>query len=737
MAEAQLAMTDLSDFRTRRAVLPEPLPAGTVTFLLTDIESSTRTWESHAPAMADAVARHYEILDRAISAHGGVRPVEQGEGDSLVAVFPRATDAVAAAAEAQRALSTEPWPEGASLAVRIAIHTGEAQFRGDRYYTGPSIIRCARLRALAHGGQVLISAVTADLLVDGLPAGAALLPLGTHRLRDLRHPERIFQLAHPELPADFPPLRSLDALPNNLPVHLTTFVGREPALAELGALLDEHRLVTLVGAGGSGKTRLAAQLAAEVAECHPDGVWWAGLAAVGDLANVAWTVMSALGMGDDRGLDPVGRITGCLRDTRTLLVLDNCEHVLDAVADLADRVLRSCPNVAVLATSREPLGVSGEVAWRVPPLSLPGEGESSRNDILRSEGVRLFVERARDARPSFEVDDDNATVLGAICSRLDGLPLAIELAAARIRSLPPQRILDGLSDRFRLLTGGARTATARQKTLHASVEWSHDLLGDEERVLFRRLAAFAGGFSLEAAEAVAATDPLEAWEVLGLLSDLVDKSLVVFDGERYRLLQTILDFATAQLLRSGETDEVRDRHAAWFLDVAESASADLERELRPARLAALAVEHDNLRVALEWSMAKDDDDLALRLVVALGFFWIVHAHYTEGLAWHRRVLARVPRDRSTLRCRAVWALGHMSLNCAEVSNGFGTEELTEAIEIARGLDDPALLARPLGDMGAIQNFGLPGDAEATFVEALDAARQAGDEWALAHVLWWQ
>jgi len=739
MAEPQLAMTDLSEFRARRAGAPSPdlLPAGTVTFLLTDIESSTRTWESHGPAMAQAVARHYEIVDEVVGVHGGVRPVEQGEGDSVVAVFSRATDAVAAAADAQRALIAEPWPDGAALAVRMAVHTGEAQLRDDRYYTGPSIIRCARLRALAHGGQVLISGVTADLLADGLPVGAALLPLGTHRLRDLRQPERVFQLVHPELPAGFPPLRSLDALPNNLPVHLTSFVGREPALAELGARLAEHRVVTLVGAGGSGKTRLAAQVAAEVSDWHPDGVWWVELATVTDPGNVGWTVMAALGMGDDRGLDPVGRITGCLADSRTLVVLDNCEHVLDAVAGLADRVLRACPNVTVLATSREPLGLAGEVAWRVPPLSLPGEGDSSVDGVLRSEGVRLFVERARDARPSFEVDEATAPVLTAICTRLDGLPLAIELAAARIRSLPPQRILDGLSDRFRLLTGGARTATARQKTLHASVEWSHDLLSEGERVLFRRLAAFAGGFSLEAAEAVAAAEPLKAWEILGLLSDLVDKSLVVFDGERYRLLQTIHDFATARLLLSGETDVVRDRHAAWFLQVAESASAELERALRPASLVGLAVEHDNLRVALEWSMAREDDDLALRLVVALGFFWMVHGHYTEGLAWHRRVLARVPGDSSKLRCRAVWALGHMSLNCAEVSNGFGTEELIEAIDIGRRLDDPALLARPLADMGALHNFGVPGDAEAAFTEALDCARRAGDEWALAQALWWE
>ncbi|MGH9001557.1 MAG: ATP-binding protein, partial [Acidimicrobiia bacterium] len=437
-------MSELSDYRlkTRAEVLSAPpegsgvlgpsLLTGTVTFLLTDIEGSTRAWEAQGPRMAEAVARHYEILDVAVAGHGGVRPIEQGEGDSLVATFARASDAIAAALEAQQALTEEDWPEGAEIAIRMALHTGEAQLRDDRFYVGPGIIRCARLRALAHGGQVLISSTTADLLADGLPEGGSLLPLGVHRLRDLRQPERVFQLSHPSLPRGFPPLRSLDALPNNLPVQLTSFIGGEAELAELGALVSEHRLVTLVGAGGCGKTRLAAQVAAEIADAFPDGVWWAELAPLTDPDRLPWAVMASLGLGDDRGLEPVERMTSYLGERRVLMVLDNCEHVLATAARVVDGLLRSCPNVTAVTTSREPLGVPGEVAWRVPPMSLLGDGtEASPDAALAADGVRLFVERAVDVRPTFRLDAGNAPTVAAICTRLDGLPLAIELAAAR------------------------------------------------------------------------------------------------------------------------------------------------------------------------------------------------------------------------------------------------------------------------------------------------------------------
>ena len=450
--------------------------------------------------------------------------------------------------------------------------------------------------------------------------------------------------------------------------------------------------------------------------------------------------MGALGLGDDRGLDPVERITTYIAEGRVLLVVDNCEHVLAPAAAMLDGILRACPHVTALATSREPLGVPGEVVWRVPTLSLPNvesEADPTVDSVVDCEGVRLFAERALDARPGFRIDSGNAGTVAAICRRLDGLPLGIELAAARVRSLSPERILDGLADRFRLLTGGARTAVARQQTLQASVEWSHHLLTDAERIVFRRLAAFSGGFSLEAAEAVAGGGPVETSDILGVLSDLVDKSLVVFDGERYRLLQTIHDFANAQLLASGEPIEVRDQHAAHYLAMAEEAAAALARELRGDMLAALERDHDNLRIALEWSVAKEDDTPAVRLVVALALFWLQHGHFSEGLAWHRRVISRIPSTTPSIRCKVAWGLGHLSLNCMDLSSaGFGIGEIREAVDIARQLGDPALLARPLADLGAFQMFGVPGEPEVTIREATEAARQAGDQWAVAHSLWW-
>jgi predicted ATPase/class 3 adenylate cyclase/DNA-binding CsgD family transcriptional regulator len=748
MAESERIVSDLSEFRARMGDQAEPtppaaeavrrsLPTGTITFLLTDIEGSTRGWEEHGSAMATAVRRHYEILDAAVTRAGGVRPIEQGEGDSLVAAFPRASDAVLAALDAQRALLDEDWPGGSRVSVRIALHTGEAQIRDERYYTGPSIIRCARLRSLAYGGQVLISNSTADLLVDGLPEGASLRPLGVHRLKDLREAERVYQLVHPALEESFPPLRSLDALPNNLPTQLTSFVGRARELSEIAAQLAEHRLVTLTGAGGCGKTRLAAQLAGELIDSYPDGVWWVDFAPLSDPDAVAPAVMVVMGLRDNRGLEPLDRITGYLAEQRVLLLLDNCEHVLAPAARLCDGILRVCPGTKVLATSREPLGVLGEVGWKVPPLSLPDNlAAASAEDLLASEAVRLFVERATASRPSFVLDSAGAPTVAALCSRLDGIPLAIELAAARVRSLSPERILDALSDRFRLLTGGARTALPRQQTLQASVEWSHDLLSEAERILLRRLAVFAGGFTLDAAEIVAAGAPLEDWEIVTLLSGLVDRSLVVFEGDRYRLLQTIADFARAKLFAAGEAAAVRDLHSQRFLDWAETVSAELERNPQPAVLERLEADHDNLRAGLGWLIEREDHQRALRLVYALGFFWTTHGHYTEGRDWHQRVLAAAPPEPSLERARALWSLGHLCFWGMALAHGYGLAQFEEAGVIARDLGDDSLLARILVEQAFMSTWVSP-DATTPqiFEDGIEMARRTGDEWAVACGRW--
>jgi class 3 adenylate cyclase len=429
------------------------LPTGTVTLLLADVEGSTRLWETQPGEMTAAVARLNRTVSDTIATHDGVRPVEQGEGDSFVAAFARASDAVAAALELQRAPL-------APIRLRIGVHTGEVQLRDEGNYAGSTINRTARLRDLAHGGQTVLSGATEPLVVDRLPEGAWLTDLGTHQLRDLPRPERVVQLCHPDLVNDFPPLRvSGTVVFTRLPVQLTSFVGRDAEINEIRQLLADNRVVTLTGAGGVGKTRLAIQVAARLAGEFGDGVWWVDLAPITDPELVSVTVARALGLPDQPGRSTMDTVLRFVCDRQLLVVLDNCEHLLDASAELVVALLGAAPGLTLLATSREAIGVGGEVSWRVPSLSLAGEA------------IELFIDRARHARTDFTLTDDNAATVGEICARLDGAPLAIELAAARVRALSVAEILDSLHDRFRLLTGGARTAVRRQQTLRASVDW--------------------------------------------------------------------------------------------------------------------------------------------------------------------------------------------------------------------------------------------------------------------------
>jgi predicted ATPase/class 3 adenylate cyclase/DNA-binding CsgD family transcriptional regulator len=591
------------------------LPTGTVSFLLTDVEGSSRRWE-HAPAsMAAAVSRHYALLDAIVAAHGGVRPVEQGEGDSVVAAFARASDAVAAAVDAQRQLVTEQWPEGAELRVRMAIHTGEAQLRDEGNYFGQTVIRCARLRGIAHGGQILVSEATHGLVVDRLRDGLGLADLGTHRLKDLGRPERVWQLVHPDLPATHPPLRSLDAHRHNLPIQLTPLIGREDDVAALGRLVGDERLVTLTGSGGVGKTRLALAVSAEVVEQFPGGVWLVELAGVSDRAGVGPTVLAALGAHQVPGLLPVEQLIATLPEAPSLLVLDNCEHLLDECAALVAALLARHVAVRVLATAREPLAVPGEITWRVRSLATPPP-ESARAVpvVSQYEAVQLFIDRARRAHPTFVVSEANAPAVAQICHRLDGIPLALELAAARCRQMSAENIALDLDDRFRLLTGGARTVLPRQQTLAASIDWSHDRLDETEQVVFRRLGVFAGIFPLAGAEAVASAigdmDPVTVFEVV---SRLVDKSLVLAEerpgGEQcYRLLETLRAYAIDRARAAGELVSLRDAHMSFWLDWLENQEPVLHTDDVIERVVAF---HDCLAAALEWSTREPSVGLRL------------------------------------------------------------------------------------------------------------------------------
>ncbi len=696
------------------------LPTGTVTLLLADVEGSTRLWETQPARMTVAMARMNHVVSETIATHDGVRPVEQGEGDSFVAAFARASDAVACALELQRAPL-------APIRLRIGIHTGEIQLRDEGNYAGPTINRTARLRDLGHGGQTLLSGAAEALVLDGLPDDVWLSDLGTHSLRDLPRPERVMQLCHPDLVNDFLPLRVAKAvISQHLPVQFTSFVGREADIAEVRDLATQNRLVTLTGAGGVGKTRMAIQVAGLCVNEFADGIWYVDLAPITDPDLVPVTMARALGLPDQPGRSTMDTLTRFVADRQLLVVLDNCEHLLDASAVLMVALLEACPGLTLLTTSREPIGVAAEVSWRVPSLSLVDEA------------VELFSDRARRARADFEISDDNLAAVGEICRRLDGVPLAIELAAARVRALSLAEILDSLHDRFRLLTGGARTAVRRQQTLRASVDWSHALLTEPERVLFRRLAAFMGGFDLDGAQSVCGGGDVERYQVLDQLALLVDKSLVVADDSRgrtrYRLLETVRQYALEKLGESGEADVVRARHRDHYTAIAAildaPAGGDHEQLLEQANL-----EIDNLRAAFGWSRENSDVELALALASSLQPLWQARGRLREGLDWFDTALAddnaQHLRVAAAVRARALTDRAPLGLWAGAADS---PDQAQHALAIAREVDDPALLARALTACGHIAGYFDAEAARAYLAEAIGLARALDDRWRLSQIL---
>lgn len=578
----------------------DSLPGGTVTFLLTDVERSTLLWAERPAEMPAALARHEEILSAEISHHDGSRPLEQGEGDSIVAAFARASDAVSAALAAQISLQqTLPW-----LRVRMALHTGEAARAQEGRYSGPAIIRGARLRAAAHGGQVLLSATTAALADGTLPAGARLEDLGRVHLRDLDLPERVHQLVHPHLEASFPPLRGLVDPPVRLPADMSALVGRVGERQELVGLVTTHRLVVVTGAGGAGKTRLALAAARDVSADRYGGTWWVELAPLTAGDDVARAVAAALGTSVPGTEGPLASTIAYLRAAGpTLLVLDNAEHLSRPVAELSELLLAACPDLGLMVTSREPLGLPGEVVWRIPSLGLPPEGATTVAELTEHDAAQLFLARARASRPHLVIDDLAARAIGEICRRLDGLPLALELAAARARTMSLERLAAALDDTFRLLTGGARTALPRQQTLEASIAWSVDLLDPAERAVLRRLAVLQTPFSADAAEAIAADGvEVDTYDVFDALGRLVDKSLVLLDDDgHYRMLETVRRFGLDRLRDAHELASTRGRHAVWFAEWAERCARgryglDRSRFRRHAM---------DVAAAMEWACASD------------------------------------------------------------------------------------------------------------------------------------
>jgi len=735
------------------------LPTGTVTFLFTDVEGSTTLLQRLGDRRYAEVLEEHRRLLRAAFAEGHGQEVSR-HGDAFLVAFSRARDAVGAAVAAQRALTKHVWSDGSMLRVRMGLHTGEpVSDTGD--YVGLDVHRAARICAAGHGGQILLSDAVGVLAARDLPLGVSLRDLGTHRLKDLRDPEHLFQVVHPDLPADFPALNSLDAWPNNLPIQLTSFVGRAREIAEVKRLLGNARHVTLTGIGGAGKTRLALQVAADVVDGYPDGVWLAEFAPIADPALVSKTVASALNVPEQPGRDMTATLVDALRPKALLLVLDNCEHLLAACADLATAVLRACPQVRILATSREGLGVPGETLWRVPSLSLPQDIRHlpGPEDLVLYDAVRLFVDRATSATPGFNVTSENGPAVAQVCQQLDGIPLAIELAAARVKVLAVEQIATRLDDRFRLLTGGSRMVLPRQQTLRAAMEWSYGLLSGPERTVLRRLSVFAGGWTLEAAEAICSGGSAEAFDILDLLTQLVDKSLVIADTQhgaaRYRLLETVRQYGQERLSESSEAGATRQRHRDWYLEWAERVDRNLRGSASPSsrrtvsrtsstspRWAAVEqdvaverfrTEHDNLRAALEWSMEAGDAEAALRLAVALAWFWYIDGHWSEGRKWLEQGLALggdVPTD--TLAAALLQAAYHLrSQGDFERAKAFAEKGLT----IARKIDDKNHIAWFLYNLGVVAvHEGDYSRGKALCEESVALGRQFGMKFLLANDL---
>ena len=738
--------------------VPRP-PTGTVTCLFSDIEGSTKLELALGTGpYRDVLERHRMLLREAFRAHDGHE--QSTEGDSFFVLFRRAVDGVSAAVDGQRAIAAEPWPDGAEVRVRMGLHTGEVQSIGGDVI-GYAINRTARIAALAHGGQVLLSDATRALVTDVLPDSVGLRDMGLHRLKDLREPERLTQLVVEGLPDDFPALRSLDARPNNLPTQLTTFVGRERELGEAGGLLRTTRVLSLTGPGGTGKTRLSLQVAASAADDFPDGIWFVALDAVRDPTLVAPSIARTLGLADNQSQSAVDRVAAEIGDRRVLLVLDNFEQVTAAGPDVAD-LLRRCPNVRCLVTTRIPLRISGEQEYPVPGLPAPPDtsrlSEVERLNLPRAlrefdlealtqfEAVRLFITRATAVRPAFAVTNANAPAVAGIAARLHGMPLAIELAAARVKLLTPDQILARLEHHLELLTVGSRDVPERQQTLRGAISWSYDLLDDGARRLVDRLSVFRGGFDLEMAETVCGPSDEIGGDVVELIGELLDQSLVrldeTTDEPRFAMLETIREYAAEMLQQRGESDVIAARHAAAMLDLAQRAAPHLSGTEQRVWLERLEREHDNLRAALDWATARPEPTLGARLAFALWRFWQQRGYLNEARARIEAMAAQGWDLEPVDRARFAEAAGGIAYwQSDEVAS---TRWYQEALDIWRELGDKgeianALYNRSYADAIEIMRGGPAtpkvGEGRARLEEARELYREIGDTHGEASVVW--
>jgi predicted ATPase/class 3 adenylate cyclase len=713
------------------------LPTGTVSLLCTDIEGSTRLLNALGERYADALTEHRRLLRAAFGEHRGSEVDTQG--DAFFYAFPRAHDAVAGAVAAQRALASHVWPEGLPLRVRIGIHTGEPTATGEGY-VGIDVHRAARVMSAGHGGQVLLTQSTRDLLPEELSDAASLRDLGEHRLKDLTHPQRLYQLLVPGLENDFPALKTLEARPTNLPIQPTPLIGREQQVTEAVALVRREgiRLVTLTGAGGTGKTRLSLQVAAELVADFEDGVFFVDLAAITDPHLFIPTVAQTLSVREKPGQSLVETLKDYLRDKHLLLVLDNFEQLLDA-GPAVSAVLAGAPNLKALVTSRAPLHLLGEHEYSVPPLAVPDLNASESPATLAAyEAVQLFLERAQAVKPAFELTSENAPAVAEICARLDGLPLAIELGAARVRILSPQALLGRLSQRLALLTGGGRDAPARQRTLRDTIEWSYGLLIPSEQRLFARLSVFLGGRTIDAAEAVCDPAAELGAAVFDVVASLVENSLLRQDegpaGEpRFFMLETIREYALDRLERSGEGELLRERHAHYFVSLAEEAEPEILGADQILWLEWLEAERDNFRAALGWSLERGDTELALRLIGSLRRAWVARGYLSETRQWLEAAFERSAAVPPQVEAKALYGLGRVAL--VEGDYDQAIPSLKRSARLFRELGEAEGLVFSLADLSFIATAqGRHEDAQRFADESLAEAEAAGNERTIAAAL---
>jgi len=709
-------------------------PTGTITFVFTDIIGSTRLWERFPEAMAAAIRQHDDLLREVFTGHGGF--VFKTVGDSFCVAFADPSAALAAAAEVHSQIAAARWDGTGPLSVRVAVHAGPAELRGGDYF-GQTLSRVARIESAAHGGQVLVSSSVGELVRETLPAGFGLKDLGKHLLRSIERPEHLYQLTGPGLRGDFPSPRGMSVLPNNLPTQTTSFIGREKELAAvLEALGGATRLLTLTGSGGTGKTRLALESAARMVGMFRDGVWLVELALVGDASKLLEAVAEAAGVREEPGQPLHDTLLGALRGKDTLLLLDNCEHLTGAAASLATELLRVCPKLKILATSRHSLGIKGESTHAVPPLGIfdrlrePGEAAGSPARLAAYDAVRLFVERAAAVRPGFRLDDSNAAAVGEICSRLDGIPLALELAAARMRLLDAGELAARLGDRFRIIKGGNADRLPHQQTLKALIDWSFELLSEPERALFRRLAVFRGGRSLEAVEAVCSGGVVAREDVIDHLQQLIEKSLVSTEpggsgALRYVLLESVWHYARTKLAESGEESGARDRHLAWFLKWAERAAPEFEGPDQKQWIERFNDDAFNFDAAFAWCHSQGRAEEGVRLLAALGRPLEVRGYLTEAREHALRVLDEGSGVAPGLLARATASAARLAW--AKDLYDEGEQFFRRASELARDAGDSqtahlcdaflGFFARGNGDIDT---------AERAFADGLARSEESGD-----------